>query len=114
MIELSTERYLEMPERAALELERVLHALADPVRLRIVAELAAGGEKVCGTFVLPVSPATRSHHLRILREAGVTVTRVRGTQRLVALRRDDLEARFPGLLGAILAAHGTPEAPAPR
>jgi len=51
---------------------------------------------------LPVSASTRSHHLRILREAGVTVTRVEGTQRMVSLRRDDLESRFPGLLDAVL------------
>src|SRR3954465_9860380 len=107
MIETSTERYLPMPAPDALALECVLHALADPVRLRIVADLADGSEKVCGTFVLPVSAATRSHHLRILREAGLTVTRAHGTQRLVALRRDVLEARFPGLIGAILAARDT-------
>jgi DNA-binding transcriptional ArsR family regulator len=44
-----------------------------------------------------------SHHLRVLREAGLTRTRVEGTRRYVSLRREDLQARFPGLLEAVLA-----------
>ncbi len=97
-----TEKLIEMPAREAIELTSVLGALADAVRLQIVATLAAG-EQACGAFPLPVSDSTRSHHLRTLREAGVTQTRAVGTQRFVSLRRDDLEARFPGLLDAVLA-----------
>lgn len=67
-------------------------------------ELAAGGEQSCGAIPLPVSASTRSHHFKILREAGVTVTRTAGTTRLVSLRRTDLERRFPGLLDAVLRA----------
>ena len=93
--------YLPMPETEALELPVVLEALADPIRLQIVAAVAPG-DVPCGSFPLPVSDSTRSHHLRILREAGVTQTRVVGTKRLVSLRRDDLERRFPGLLGSVL------------
>ena len=96
------EQLLDMPRADELELVEVLHALSDPVRLHIVQELAAGGEQACGAMPLPVSASTRSHHLRILRAAGVTVTRVVGTQRMVSLRRDDLESRFPGLLDAVL------------
>ena len=96
------EQLLEMPGADELELVEVLHALSDPVRLEIVQELASGGEQACGAMPLPVSASTRSHHFRILREAGLTVTRVVGTQRLVSLRRDDLESRFPGLLDAVL------------
>jgi DNA-binding transcriptional ArsR family regulator len=95
--------YLPMPATDAIELPGVLEALADPVRLQIVAAVAPG-ERPCGSFPLPVADSTRSHHLRILREAGVTRTRVSGTQRLVSLRSDDLERRFPGLLGSVLAA----------
>jgi hypothetical protein len=57
------ENFLEMPPRAAIELPAVLHALSDPIRLAVVRELADGGERVCGTFELPVSDSTRSHHL---------------------------------------------------
>jgi DNA-binding transcriptional ArsR family regulator len=95
--------YLPMPDADELELAKVLEALGDPVRLQIVAAIAPG-ERACGSFPLPVSDSTRSYHLRILREAGVTRTRVSGTQRLVSLRRDDLERGFPGLLGSVLAA----------
>ena len=93
---------LEHPPADALDLATIMGALADEHRLAIVRTLAAEGERVCGTFDLGISKATRSHHLRILREAGVTQTRVEGTRRIVSLRRDDLDARFPGLLGALL------------
>jgi DNA-binding transcriptional ArsR family regulator len=62
------------------------------------------GEQACGLLALPVSDSTRSHHLRVLRDAGVTATRVVGTRRLVSLRREDVDARFPGLLDSVLAA----------
>jgi len=90
------------PAVADLEMTTILGALSDEIRLRIVRELADGDERVCGSFELPVSKATRSHHLRVLREAGVTNTRVDGKTRLVSLRRADLDARFPGLLDAVL------------
>ena len=97
---------LEQPATEALDLPTIMGALADPSRLAIVRALAADGERICGTFDLGLSKATRSHHFRILREAGVTVTRVEGTRRIVALRRADLDARFPGLLDALLDAAG--------
>jgi DNA-binding transcriptional ArsR family regulator len=92
-----------MPDRDEIELVEVLEAVADPVRLEILGTIA-GEERACGSFPLPVNDSTRSHHLKVLREAGITKTRVVGTQRLVSLRRDDLDARFPGLLDAVLAA----------
>lgn len=104
MVTANASTWLEMPAAAELELPPILHALSDPVRLQIVRELAAGGEQACGAVPLPVSPATRSHHFRILREAGATVTRLVGTQRLVSLRRNDVDTRFPGLLDAVLQA----------
>lgn len=91
------------PETDDLDLTAVLQALGDPVRLSIVRALAAEQERTCGSFDLAVGKATRSHHFRVLREAGVTRTRVAGTHRHVSLRRADLDARFPGLLDAVLA-----------
>lgn len=97
------------PLRSELELSAVLHALSDPVRLMIVAELASGNaECTCGSFELPVTKSTCTHHFKVLREAGLIKQRQQGTTRLNTLRRDDLEARFPGLLGTILAAAGDP------
>src|ERR1700761_7437189 len=90
-----------------LELGAVLHALSDPVRLRIVAELARGeGECTCGSFELPVTKSTCTHHFKVLREAGLIKQRQQGTTRLNTLRRDDIDARFPGLLDTILQASG--------
>ena len=81
-----------------------MQALGDEIRLTIVRTLADDGELACGSISLPIAKATRSHHFKVLREAGITDTRNEGTRRLVALRRADLESRFPGLLDAILAA----------
>jgi len=82
----------------------VMHALSDPVRLEIVRSLAGGGEQACNAFETPVAKSTLSHHFKVLREAGITRTRIEGTQRFISLRAGDLEARFPGLLGAVLRA----------
>ncbi|GAA2454610.1 ArsR/SmtB family transcription factor [Streptomyces mauvecolor] len=89
------------PDRRELRFTTVLAALGDPVRLAIVARLAdAGpdGELACTTFALPVSKSTQSGHFKVLREAGLIHQRNEGTRRLNRLRRDDVDARFPGLL----------------
>ena len=83
----------------------MLHALSDPARLEIVRRLSAGSEEwSCGRFELGLTTATLSHHFRVLREAGVVRTRPDGRKRLLSLRSDDLNARFPGLLAAVLSA----------
>ncbi|GAC1627986.1 MAG: helix-turn-helix transcriptional regulator [Chloroflexota bacterium] len=92
------------PPAGDLALPNILHALSDPIRLEIVRRLAEE-ERVCGTFEFAIAKSTLSHHLKLLREAGITRTRVDGVRRVVSLRRQDLEARAPGLLDAILAAH---------
>ena len=95
------------PRRDEIELAAVLHALSDPVRLRMVAALAAAdGEPTCGSFDVPVSKSTCTHHFKVLRDAGVIRQRQQGTARLNTLRSEDLEARFPGLLRTILDAAG--------
>lgn len=95
------------PAREELDLGAVLHALSDPVRLRIVAALAnADGPRACGSFDLPVTKSTCTHHFRVLRQAGVISQRPVGTTRLNELRRSDLDARFPGLLVTVLRAAG--------
>jgi len=99
---------LHHPETADLDLTAVLQALGDPIRLEIVRRLAGDGERTCGSFELGISKATRSHHFKVLREAGLTITRLEGTHRHVSLRRDDVEIRFPGLLDAVLTRRVTP------
>lgn len=90
------------PRRDEIDLAAVLHALSDPGRLRSVAALAHADERTCGSFDLPVTKSTCTHHFRVLREAGVIQQRQEGTTRLNTLRRDDLEARFPGVLATVL------------
>jgi DNA-binding transcriptional ArsR family regulator len=97
---------LPSPARDQLDLAAVLHALSDPMRLKIVATLAIGRELSCKSIDLPVVKSTCTHHFRVLREAGVIKQRQEGTARLNSLRRDDLEVRFPGLLDAVLSAAG--------
>ncbi len=105
------------PPREDLELPAVLHALSDPQRLRIVRCLAhePGHPRACGSFGLDLAKSTLTHHFRVLREAGVIAQCADRTARLNSLRREDLDARFPGLLDAVLAAvpAQAPPAPAP-
>ncbi|GAB2980965.1 ArsR/SmtB family transcription factor [Saccharothrix stipae] len=96
---------LAHPERDEIRITSVLHALADPVRLRIVRELARHEEGLsCGGLDLGVTASTLTHHVRTLRESGVVRVRAQGTSRISSLRRDDLDALFPGLLDGVLAA----------
>jgi DNA-binding transcriptional ArsR family regulator len=94
------------PDLDEIELPAVLHALSDPVRLRIVAGLARADDVSCGSFELPVTKSTCTHHFKVLREAGIIRQRQAGTARLNTLRREELDARFPGLLATILDAAG--------
>ena len=106
MIEVPAEQPVLLPEPAvnAIQLESVLQALGDPVRLQIVRQLHACPFKACGSFGLPVGKSTASHHFKVLREAGVIRQRVEGRERLSELRGQDLDQRFPGLLASVLAA----------
>ena len=74
--------------------------------VRRSARLAETDGENCGGVGsgIDLHKSTISHHYRVLREAGVTLTTIEGRSRVVRLRRDDLEARFPGLLPSVLAA----------
>jgi DNA-binding transcriptional ArsR family regulator len=95
----------EEPTHEQLNLTDVLHALSDPTRLAVVAQLDRVGELSCGCLEVTVAKSTLSQHLRVLREAGVTHTRPDGNQRWLSVRRDALDVQFPNLLDAVLAAH---------
>jgi DNA-binding transcriptional ArsR family regulator len=97
-------RHLHHPRIDEVTLPDVLHALSDPVRLQIVRALAEREEQSCSAVESSVSKSTLSHHFKVLREAGLTHTRVDGTHRYVSLRKDELDEAFPGLLGSVLAA----------
>jgi DNA-binding transcriptional ArsR family regulator len=96
------------PVAADFQLPRILAALADPNRLAAVRFVAQHGESWCGWVMeqalLPMTKSTFSHHLRILREAGVITKRIEGAKGYMCLRKDDLDSRFPGLIDAIVGA----------
>jgi DNA-binding transcriptional ArsR family regulator len=94
-------RQFEHPSAKEITLARVLHALSDPVRLTVVADLAGGEERGSSEFDCGVAESTLSHHLKVLRLAGVIQHRKEGTRCFVALR-PELEKAFPGLLASIL------------
>jgi DNA-binding transcriptional ArsR family regulator len=96
---------LPHPSTDQIDLATVLAVLGDTTRLSIVGYLARKeGEPVnCGRFLDFGSKTNLSYHLAKLREAGVTRTELRGTNRFITLRRADLDQRFPGLLDSIIA-----------
>jgi DNA-binding transcriptional ArsR family regulator len=88
-----------------VEMVDVLRALADPIRLQIVRVLADGEphSKSAPDWGFDVHKSTLAHHFKTLREAGVTLTIVDGRTHDIQLRRQELDARFPGLLDALTA-----------
>ncbi|MGN6162024.1 MAG: ArsR/SmtB family transcription factor [Marmoricola sp.] len=85
-------------------IQEVLAALADPIRLDIVKRLAGAGQPVaCAALYDGISKSTASHHFKVLREAGITRRVTLGGQTHQQLRLDDVEARYPGVLAAIVA-----------
>ena len=91
------------PTKDEITLSGLLHALSDPIRLSVVRCLADNPcEQFCSSFNVPVHKSTLSHHMRILREAGLLHIRSEGTFGYLSLRREELEERFPGLLASVL------------
>ncbi len=97
-------KLLYHPDRKDITLTGVLYGLGDPVRLEIVKRLAAKGEQNCAALEVPIAKSTLSNHFRVLRESGILYCRKEGTQHLNSLRREDLDALFPGLLDTVLQA----------
>ncbi len=91
----------EHPDLADIEVLAVLQALSDPVRLDIVRQLSVCVQTdgmSCGQIEVPVAKSTATHHLKVLRAAGLTSEREEGTRKFIRLRRCELDARFPGLI----------------
>jgi DNA-binding transcriptional ArsR family regulator len=104
-------KHYQHPTREQITLTGILHALSDPVRLNYIRCLSTlNCEQACGAVATTVAKSTMSHHLRVLREAGIVRIRTEGTQSLTSVRWDDLEARFPGVLKSILKAAEATEA----
>jgi DNA-binding transcriptional ArsR family regulator len=99
-------RPLRHPTRDQIELPIVLDCLSDPIRLAIVYQLAQherdATELRCADFNELSGKSNLTYHFAKLRESGLMLTRIVGTNRLMKLRREDLDARFPGLLDAVI------------
>lgn len=92
------------PDRDQIHLENVLTALGNPLRLTAVRVLADDGEHPCSAVLDGIPKSTLTHHWRVLRNSGVIWQRPYGREYLLSLRREDLDARFPGLLDSLLGA----------
>src|SRR5579863_7621589 len=102
--DLKMPKELHHPDRDQIDLSAVLEALSEPIRRDIVLRLLREGEAACQIFDDYAPKTNLSYHYARLREAGVTRTRIVGPYRMISVRVDDLAARFPGLLDAIVAA----------
>jgi DNA-binding transcriptional ArsR family regulator len=99
----TTPRTVDNPSVAEVTLQQLLEAVADPVRRSVIAQLAIAGQDLsCGTFDLPVSRSTATHHFNVLREACIIRQHYQGTTKMNSLCPDDLDARFSGLLRVVI------------
>ncbi|OOG60206.1 helix-turn-helix domain-containing protein [Rhodanobacter sp. C03] len=108
-------RPLIHPPIEDITVEGILHALSDPVRVAIYAELAgATCTSICSNFLQvsdrSIPKSTLSQHFRALREAGLVHSERRGVEMHNTSRCMEIEQRFPGLLPAILSAHNVQSA----
>jgi ArsR family transcriptional regulator len=94
----------------AVELARVFKAMGDPVRLRLLSLIASheGGEAcVCDlSGVFELTGPTISHHLKVLREAGLITGERRGTWIYYRVRPETLRQA-----AGVLAADAQPSEP---
>jgi DNA-binding transcriptional ArsR family regulator len=98
-VEAPVQPQITHPSQDTLEVVRVLSALSDVNRYRIVELLATSGELSCGAIgtALGMSPSLISHHLSVLETASVIQRRKDGLWTLNRLRRDELSRMLSGL-----------------
>lgn len=101
---MTAQEKLPHPEREDIELTAVLFALSDEARLALARQLWSGPMDMgdCSALGANTPKSTRSHQVKVLREAGVIFSELIGRNRRLTLRRDDIDARFPGLLESVL------------
>jgi len=105
-------RPLVHPAPEDITVEGILHALADPVRAAIFADIAAsGGPQTCSSFLTVrdrnIPKSTLSQHFKALRDAGLIRSERSGVEMRNTSRCAEIELRFPGLVAAIVNAHRT-------
>lgn len=97
-------REVVYPERGEITIYGVLSALADPTRLEIVRIIDSEGEQCIGEFCRFTTKQNVTHHMKVLREAGLIKGRYEGRYKYISVRRDLIDDMFPGLLDALLGA----------
>ena len=105
-------RPLFHPPQDSITLEGVLHALSDPVRLALFAEIAfAQCAQNCTAFARlsdkEIPKSTLSQHFKVLRDAGLIRSERQGVEMQNLSRCPEVEERFPGLISSILTAYKT-------
>jgi DNA-binding transcriptional ArsR family regulator len=103
-------RPLFHPSIEEITVEGILHALSDPVRAAMYAEIVSQGcAETCSQFLKvgerTIPKSTLSQHFNVLREAGLIRSERHGVELRNVSRCRELEERFPGLIPAILTAH---------
>lgn len=103
-------RPLFHPSVEDVTVEGILHALSDPVRVAIFAQIAGSScPRTCSNFLNVVEQgipkSTLSQHFKALREAGLIRGQRRGVEMHNTSRCGEIEQRFPGLIAAIVNAH---------
>lgn len=103
-------RPLAHPAIEDVTVEGILHALADPVRVAIFADIAkAGSAQTCSMYLnvsdKAIPKSTLSQHFKALREAGLIHAERRGVEMHNTSRCTEIDKRFPGLIEAIISAH---------
>jgi DNA-binding transcriptional ArsR family regulator len=98
------------PSADDITVEGILHALSDPVRASIFANLRDSSDShTCAMFSIvgerEIPKSTLSQHFKALREAGLIRSERQGVEMRNTSRCEEIEKRFPGLLHAIVAAH---------
>ena len=97
------------PALEDITVEGILHALSDPTRVEIFAKMAdSNGSANCSSFSTvnekAVPKSTLSQHFKVLRDAGLVRSERVGVEMKNISRCKEIEARFPGLLPAIVSA----------
>ena len=103
-------RPLLHPSADDITVEGILHALSDPVRVRIFAEIVRSEcPQTCSAFLAmsdrAVPKSTLSQHFKALREAGLIRSERKGVEMHNTTRCEEIDERFPGLMTAIIDAH---------
>jgi DNA-binding transcriptional ArsR family regulator len=103
-------RPLFHPSVEDVTVEAILHALSDPVRVAIYADIVSSEcSQNCSSFLKvsdkEIPKSTLSQHLKALRDAGLIRGERRGVEMHNSSRCAEIDKRFPGLIAAIIQAH---------